>query len=131
MLHLACLPKKPCIVTYHSDIIKQKYLHHIYRPLKQRFLNSVDYIVATSPNYFVSSNVLQQFAGKVSVIPIGIDHRAYETVNPERLNYWQNCLPEPFFLFIGAMRYYKGLHIALEAIAGTKIRVVIAGINGN
>lgn len=130
MLHLACQPKKPSIVTYHSDIIKQKHLLHIYRPLKQRFLNSVDPIVVTSPNYFVTSNILQQFSDKVSVIPIGIDPKAYETVDSERLDFWRSRLSKPFFLFIGAMRYYKGLHIALEAIAGTEIQIAIAGING-
>ena len=130
MLHLACRPKKPSIVTYHSDIIKQKHLLHVYSLLKQRFLSSVDQIVATSPNYFASSDVLQLYADKVSVIPIGIDPKAYETVDSERLNYWRSRLAKPFFLFVGVMRYYKGLHIALEAIAGTEIQIAIAGING-
>ena len=130
MLHVVCRPKKPSIVTYHSDIIRQKHLLHIYKPLKQRFLNSVERIVATSPNYFVSSNVLQKYANKVSVIPIGIYPKACETVDSERLDFWQSRLSKPFFLFIGAMRYYKGLHIALEAIAGTEIQIAIAGING-
>ena len=130
MLHFVCAPKKPCLATYHSDIIRQKYLVHIYKPLKHFFLNSIDHIVATSPNYFVTSDVLQQYSNKVSVIPIGIDHELYEKVDSERLNYWRRRLPDPFFLFIGSMRYYKGLHIILEAIAGTNIRVAIAGING-
>lgn len=130
MLHLACRPKKPCIVTYHSDIIRQKNLLNIYKPLKQRFLNSVGRIVATSPNYYVSSDILQRYANKVSVIPIGIDSKAYEMVDSERLDFWRNCLPKRFFLFIGAMRYYKGLHIALEAIAGAEIQIAIAGVNG-
>ena len=130
MLHLACRPKKPSIVTYHSDIIRQKHLLHIYRPLKQWFLNSVDRIAATSPNYFITSNILQQFSNKVSVIPIGIDPKAYETVDSERLKYWRSRLSNPFFLFVGTMRYYKGLHIALEAIARTEIQIAIAGING-
>ena len=130
LAHYPPNPQKPSLVTYHSDIIKQKHLLHIYRPLKQRFLSSVDQIVATSPNYFASSEVLQLYANKVSVIPIGIDPKAYETVDSERLNYWQSRLSKPFFLFVGAMRYYKGLHIALEAIAGTGIQIAIAGING-
>lgn len=130
MLHLVCRPKKPSIVTYHSDIIKQKHLLHIYRPLQQRFLSSVDHIVSTSPNYFVTSKVLQQHADKVSVIPIGVDPKAYETVDSERLDFWRSRLSKPFFLFIGLMRYYKGLHIALEAIAGTGIQIVIVGSNG-
>lgn len=127
MLHLACRSKKPSLVTYHSDIVKQKQLLHIYKPLQQRFLNSVDHLVSTSPNYFISSKILQQYANKVSVIPIGIDPKAYETVDSKRLNFWRNRLPKPFFLFVGAMRYYKGLHIALEAVAGTDIQIAIAG----
>ena len=100
MLHVACRPKKPSIVTYHSDIIKQKHLLHIYRPLKQRFLNSVDQIIATSPNYFVSSDILQRYANKVSVIPIGIDPKAFETVDCERLGFWRSRLSKPFFYLL-------------------------------
>ena len=97
MLHLFCSPKKPSILTYHSDIIKQKYLLHFYKPLKRRFLNSVDHIVSTSPNYFVSSDILKIYASKVSVIPIGIDHGCYQNIAQERLNYWRSSLKEPFF----------------------------------
>ena len=130
MLHMLCSPKKPSIVTYHSDIIKQKKTLYLYKPLKRQFLGSVDHIVTTSPNYFTSSKVLQNYANKVSIIPIGINHSHYENIDQVRLIYWRERLTEPFFLFVGAMRYYKGLHIALEAIAGTKIKVVLVGTNG-
>lgn len=129
ILHLICSPNKPSIVTYHSDIIKQKYLLHIYNPLKRKFLNSVNHIVATSPNYFVSSDILQTYSDKVSIIPIGIDHDLYKEADHNLLNYWRSKLKQPFFLFVGAMRYYKGLHVLLEAISGTNIQVVIAGIS--
>ena len=130
MLHLTCHPKKPSVVTYHSDIIKQKHLLRIYKPLRDRFLCSVDRVVATSPNYFVSSDVLQRFSNKVSIIPIGINSKEYDNVNFKRLDFWRSCFSKPFFLFVGAMRYYKGLHLALEAVAGTDIQIVIAGISG-
>lgn len=93
-------------------------------------MRSVDHIVATSPNYFVTSDVLQMFSNKVSVIPIGIDIDSYPRPTDKRLAYWRNRFSKPFFLFVGAMRYYKGLHIALDAIANTDIQLVIAGING-
>jgi len=130
LLHCACRVNRPSIVTYHSDIVKQKKLRKLYKPLMYRFLGTVDHIVATSPNYFVSSDVLHHFANKTSVIPIGIDITGYPKPNGERLVYWQNRLQQPFFLFIGALRYYKGLYIALDAIKGTKIQLAIAGING-
>jgi len=130
ILHLTSRQNKPTLVTYHSDIIRQTNLHKIYRPLKEYFLSSVDQIVATSPNYFGTSEALQKYTKKVVVVPIGIDHRNYETANNERIKYWRNRLPKVFFLFVGALRYYKGLHIAIDAIAGTDIQIVIAGVNG-
>lgn len=128
MLHLFCRHKKPSLVTYHSDIVKQKHLLHAYRPLMNWFLKSVDCIVSTSPNYFATSDNLQKHSEKVSVIPIGIEHRAYELADPNRLEYWNNRIPQPFFLFVGAMRYYKGLNLLLEAVVGSEIQIVIAGI---
>ncbi|MEM1244515.1 MAG: glycosyltransferase [Pseudomonadota bacterium] len=129
ILHFTCKPNKPTLVTYHSDIIKQKFLVKLYKPLMQRFLASVDRIIATSPNYFATSDTLATFKDKVNIIPIGIDKQIYPQVNSERIDYWQQRLPKPFFLFIGAMRYYKGLHIALDAIKGTNHQLVLAGKN--
>ncbi len=127
MLHFACKVKKPSVLTYHSDILKQKNLVKLYKPLMTHFLNSVSHIVATSPNYLCSSKFLQSNKNKTSVIPVGIDINNYPELNPERLKYWQERFPQPFFLFIGVLRYYKGLHTALDAIKGTDIQLVIGG----
>ena len=128
LLHFLCRPKKPSVVTYHSDIMRHRLLHKFYHPLQQWFLASVDRIVATSPNYFVTSETLKNFGDKVTIIPIGIDHDKVNVNCQKHLNYWRNRLQQPFFLFIGVMRYYKGLHIALDAVAETSIRIVIAGV---
>lgn len=130
MLHFICRIDKPTILTYHSDIIKQRLMLHFYRPMKLLFMKSVGHIVATSPNYFATSDLLQKFSEKVSVIPIGIDTKFYPKPSDERLKYWSERFDEPFFFFVGAMRYYKGLHIALNAIKNTELQLVIAGING-
>jgi len=131
MLHFICGIKKPTIVTYHSDIIKQKYLFKLYRPLMHRFLSSVDRIIATSPNYLATSEVLQLFKDKVDVIPIGIGSKEKCIAkNNKRVEYWKNKLPKTFFLFVGALRYYKGLSVALNAIKKTNYNLVIAGSGG-
>lgn len=127
LLHITSRIKKPTLVTYHSDIVRQKLLLQIYKPLRNYFLDSVDHIASTSPNYFVTSNVLQKYSNKVSIIPIGIEQAGIKKVSAKRVEYWQKRLSKPFFLFIGAMRYYKGLHIAIDAISGSNINLVIAG----
>lgn len=127
MLHFMCGISKPTVLSYHSDIVKQKMALKFYAPLMDKFLNSVDYIVAATPNYVASSSVLQKHMKKVKVIPYGLDRSSYPTVNDERVNYWKGKVGENFFLFIGAFRYYKGLHILLEAVKSTDLPLVIIG----
>lgn len=125
--HFAARTGRPSVVTYHSDIVRQKLLLAIYRPLMHRFLGSVDAIVATSPNYLASSPVLQRFAHKVSVIPIGALDTSQAAPNSNRLAHWRAKLPARFFLFVGALRYYKGLAFLLDAAERTGLPVVIVG----
>jgi rhamnosyl/mannosyltransferase len=127
VVHFATRLKKPTLVTYHSDIIRQKHLLKLYRPLKRKFLTSVDHIVATSPNYLASSAVLAKFLDKVSVIPIGLDKATYPQPMLDRLQYWRDKFGPKFFLFVGVIRYYKGLHILVEAAQGTDYPIVIVG----
>lgn len=128
MLHFICKINKPTVVTYHSDIIKQSKLMRLYKPLMQKFLRSMTKIITTSPNYFATSDILKTYKEKVAVITIGLNKDRFPALNIERLAYWKQRLPEKFFLFIGAMRYYKGLSIALDAIKGTNYNLVLAGV---
>lgn len=126
-MHFAAGIKKPSVVSYHSDIVKQKALLRLYSPLMNRFLSSVDRIVAASPNYVESSPVLQRFKDKVEVIPYGLDQRFYQNNDPSVLEKWRAQFPEGFFLFIGTFRYYKGLHILIEAAQNSHYPIVIVG----
>lgn len=119
--------KKPSVVTYHSDIVRQKYLLKLYSPLKHQFLRDVDRIVATSPNYLATSPTLELYKDKTEVITYGLDNSIYPVPSAELLAKWRAVVGENFFLFVGMLRYYKGLHILLEAAAGTDIPIVIVG----
>jgi rhamnosyl/mannosyltransferase len=127
LAHFMARVKKPSLVTYHSDIVRQKHLLRLYQPLKHRFLQSVDTIVATSPNYMASSAVLDRYRDKTRVITYGLDRGTYPRPDPERLAHWRAKAGPRFFLFVGVLRYYKGLHILLDAVAGTDYPVVIVG----
>ena len=127
VVHFATRHRRPAVVSYHSDIVKQRGLLTLYRPLMKRFLNSVDRILVASPNYQRSSPVLRDFEHKVEVIPYGLDRAAYPQCSPERLAYWKQRAGEKFFLFVGVLRYYKGLESLLDAMKGTDLPLMIVG----
>jgi glycosyltransferase involved in cell wall biosynthesis len=127
LLHIGYKINKPNIVTYHSDIIKQRVLKKIYNPLMKRFLTSVDQIIVTSPNYSDSSQDLKFYPDKIRVIPIGIDKSGYPQASSAVIRRWQKQVGTNFLLFIGVLRYYKGLFTLLEAARGLQVPIVIVG----
>jgi rhamnosyl/mannosyltransferase len=124
LLNMLGVARRPKVMTYHSDIVRQRALSMLYGPLMRRTLMSMDAVVATSPTYIKTSPVLQSIAatGKVKVIPFGI--RDYLPEYSTRQLFARtkssildrlNLLQGKFVLALGVLRYYKGLHTLIEA----------------
>jgi glycosyltransferase involved in cell wall biosynthesis len=130
LLHLTAASRVPAVLLYHSDIVRQRWLGRVYGPLMRHTLNAMSAVVATSPAYAQTSPVLASpnVRDKVRVIPLGIDEASY-TAQPDERIFERLVMDgnEPYFLFIGVLRYYKGLHILLEAARRVSARIVIAG----
>ena len=130
VLHAIVRPRIPAVLTYQSDVIRQKILGAIYAPLMWRTLKSVRVIVATSPAYVRTSEVLSHpsIRDKVRVIPNGIVEESYSKEADARVfDRIKISREEPYFLFIGVLRYYKGLHTLVQAACHVGARIVIAG----
>ena len=127
LLSLLTSDRQKKIVTYHSDIIKQKYLKVLYKPLEQYFLYKADKITTTSPNYIAGSKNLTKFSKKVSVIPHGINEKYYQKPDPVKCSEIRQKYGSNFTLFVGQLRYYKGLHILLEALKNLPTNLLILG----
>jgi glycosyltransferase involved in cell wall biosynthesis len=131
LMSLLVRPSTPALMTYHSDIVRQRLLGLAYAPLRQTMLASMKAVVATSPVYAKSSPVLSRprVADKVRIIPLGIDESSYPAVGDNTIFEDLNLSPaQPYFLFIGVLRYYKGLHSLLSAAGSTRAKIVIAGV---
>lgn len=119
--------RPPAVVTYHSDVVRQRFFNILYTPVVKRFLSTTNKVVATSPNYVRSSQLLQALGRHVDVIPLGINPLSYPPVYPQVQARLKQQVGEGFCLFLGALRYYKGLSYLIEAAKRTAIPVVIAG----
>ncbi|HEY4690027.1 MAG TPA: glycosyltransferase [Anaerolineae bacterium] len=120
------------IVTYHSDIVRQKNLLRVYRPFLWRVLRRVDRILATSPRYIDTSPFISRFREKCTVVPLGVDVSHFATVDPARVTTLRNQLSNDptiqLVLSVGRLRYYKGLDTLLYALPGLpSVRSVIVG----
>jgi glycosyltransferase involved in cell wall biosynthesis len=123
-------PEKPTVLTYISDIVRQKWLGRAYGPLLKRTLNSMSAIVTSSPAYAQSSPILSapSIRDRVQVIPLGVTENSCPQVGDDTVFQRLNLDPEkPFFLFVGVLRYYKGLRFLMEAATQVPAPVVIAG----
>lgn len=127
LMHFVTRVDKKTVITYHSDIIRQENLLKIYSPLSNRFLGSADRIVCTSQNYLDSSDYLQAFRDKAEVIPLALDSASYPKPTDAVIEATRSEYGDRFFLFVGVLRYYKGLHVLLDAAEGANFRVVIVG----
>ena len=130
VLHALVCPDKPVVLTYISDIVRQRWLGAAYAPLMWRTLRSVDAIVANCPAYARTSPVLADASirDKVEMIPLGIVEDSYARTGGESVLHRLGLQSDtPYFLFLGVLRYYKGLHTLVEAAQHVNARVVIAG----
>jgi glycosyltransferase involved in cell wall biosynthesis len=127
LLHLLSSAGKPFVVSYQSDIVKQRSLMQLYRPLMMHFLNQADYVCASSPAYTQTSKVLTQLHKPAIAIANGIDASRCPPASTICLERWHHQVGQGFFLFVGVLRYYKGLHTLIRAAALNGLSVVIAG----
>ena len=116
-------PAKVTVLTHHSDIIRQKGWLQLYGPLLRRVLAAADRIIVASPPYIESSPWLSPVWGKCRVVPYGIELSRFSLTSCPR--------HEPFrLLFVGRLRYYKGLDTLLQAmpqLPGVHLTVVGIG----
>lgn len=110
----------PIIVTYHSDIVRQRIQFSFYRPFLLKFLDQANRIIVWSTELAVSSPVLRRYQDKLVVVPGGIDTRRFtpteETRKKATLLRKSLAGDQPIILFVGRFVYYKGLEYLVQAM---------------
>ena len=119
----------PVVITYHADIVKQRPFLWLYRPVFMRLDRHIRRIIVTSRDYAISSPFVSQYRDKCVVIPYGVDPESFalrdgEAESVERLRQRHG---DRVVLFVGVLRYYKGLHVLLRAMQKVAGRLFVVG----
>ncbi len=118
--------RKKVVVTYHSDIIRQKKFMWFYEPLLKKFLDRVDKILVTSPVLIQSSKYLRPFESKCSVVPPSIDIDTFRYIKQNKVDL-RIAPGEKVVLFVGRLSYYKGVEYLIEAMRKVDAKLLVVG----
>jgi len=114
------------VISYQSDVVRQKGWLRLYRPVLWQVLRRADCLIASTPNYVESSPYLSRLRDKVEVIPLGIDATPFLRESPAareiRARYGA-----PLLLFVGRLRYYKGLDWLIRAMPRIPATLLVVG----
>ncbi|MCM2322543.1 MAG: glycosyltransferase [Oligoflexia bacterium] len=125
---LAFAGDKPLVLSYHSDIVRQRLLVPFYAPLFRAFLDRTSRVGVATASHIRHSPFLRGLAHKCDIIPYGIDPALYEA-DAGVLESAAKLRQElgRFVLFVGRLVGYKGVPVLLEAMRDIEARLVVLG----
>ena len=128
--HLLLGSSRALVLSYHSDIVRQRVLGTFYSPFLRVLLRRANRISVASPAYIRTSPFLAPVADKCRVLPYGIDLSAFEATPEIRqvaAELRARHAPKPLLLYVGKLRHYKGLNVLIEAMQQIDAHLLVIG----
>jgi glycosyltransferase involved in cell wall biosynthesis len=129
-----CLPRAvKIVITWHSDIIRQKNWLRLYQPALNHVLRRADAIIAATPKHFSCSTQLSivRDAAKLHVVPYGIHYEKF-TPTSEILSAAERIRRQyegrKLIFTVGRMVYYKGFDYLLHAMKHIDGVLLLGGV---
>lgn len=117
----------PLVVTYHSDVVRQRLMSAVFSPFLNRLLGRARHIIATSLNYIESSAVLQQYRSKCRVVPYGIPLHRFTREDDSKAAEIRRRFGPRIVLAVGRFVYYKGFEFAVRAMRAIDGHLLLVG----
>jgi glycosyltransferase involved in cell wall biosynthesis len=128
LAYLASGHRGRLVVTYHSDMVRQKFLGPLFEPLLHRVLRRSAAIIVTSPNYLRSSPVLARHQERCHVIPLGVPIEDFEHSDPLAPSAIREQHGDRLIISVGRLVYYKGFEYLIRAMTRVRGKLLIAGV---
>jgi rhamnosyl/mannosyltransferase len=128
---LQARPDIPMVLSYHSDIVRQKRMLAAYRPFLESVLDRADVITTSSPNLRDGSPFLSTRADKVRIVDYGL-HVDSIAEPPAPVIARADAIRaehegRKIVLFVGRLVYYKGAEVLVRAMANVDADLVMIG----
>jgi rhamnosyl/mannosyltransferase len=130
MAALACLLgglRAPIVVTWHSDVVRQRRAAAAFAPLLSLLLARCAAIIVGSTAYIESSAVLSARRKLCRVIPFGIRAGDFEHPDAARVAALRRRYGDRIVLGVGRLIYYKGFEHLVRAMKEVRGTALIAG----
>ena len=130
MAALACLMSRldvPIVITWHSDVVRQRRAAAIFAPLLSLLLRRCTAIIVGSTAYIETSVVLNARRKQCHVIPFGIRAAEFEHPDAARVAEMRRRYGERIVLGVGRLIYYKGFENLIRAMTDVRATALIAG----
>ena len=125
-------PEIKRVITWHSDIVKQKRLLVLYQPFLQRLTRRADALIAATQAHFDTSTQIPKDISRQRrhVIPYGLDYSPL-LLNP-RTAVMRDALRarangRGIVFALGRHVYYKGFDVLIEAMQHTDAFLILGG----
>jgi glycosyltransferase involved in cell wall biosynthesis len=127
LIYLASRHRGRLIVTYHSDMVRQKVLGPMFEPFLHAALRRSSAIITTSPNYLRTSPVLARHQERCHVIPLGIPTEKFDRCEPKIAEGIRQQYGERLIVSVGRLVYYKGFEQLIRAMPRVRGSLLIVG----
>ena len=130
MSWLLARPRGATVITWHSDIIRQKAVLPVYGHFVHALLRGTERVMTSYAGQAEASPFLRSYPEKVRVVPLGIDLERFASAghDPAATAALRARVGDgPVVLFVGRMVGSKGLDVLLDAARAIEGRIVIVG----
>jgi rhamnosyl/mannosyltransferase len=117
----------PLVATYHSDVVRQRFMSLAFHPFLAALLRRTSTIVVTSPNYLATSPVLRPHRPRCRIVPYGISTERFSSVSSDETSAITGRFGRPLVLAVGRLVYYKGFEVLIDAMTSAPGHLVIIG----